>query len=67
MVLVVVQIILTSVAEVHGVWNLATNYHGTLILPVFSTDQLSPAGTDSSWTCARLCKVDFVLHKYLLS
>ena len=32
----------------------------------FSTDQLSPAGTDSTRTCARLCKMDFVLHKYLL-
>ena len=27
---------------------------------------LSPAGTDSSRTCARLCRRDFVLHKYLL-
>ena len=37
-----------------------------MALPVFSTDQLSPAGIDSSRTCARLCKRDFVLHKYLL-
>ena len=29
-----------------------------------SSDQLSPAGTNSSRTCARLCKGDFVLHKY---
>ena len=37
-----------------------------MVLPVFSTDQLSPAGIDSSRTCARLCKRDFVFHKYLL-
>ena len=28
------------------------------LLPVFSTDLLAPAGTDSSWTCTRLCKID---------
>ena len=59
--------ILTSVAEVHGVWNLATNYHGAYFLSFQATDQLSPPGTDSSRTCARLCRRDFVLHKYLLS
>jgi len=30
----------------------------------FSTDQLSPAGIDSSRTCSRLCKRDFVFQKY---
>ena len=54
--------ILTSVAEVHGVWNLAITYVSWHLFPVFSTDQLSPAGTDSSQTCARLCRRDFVLH-----
>ena len=54
---------LTSAAEVHGVWNLATNYHGVYFL---STDQLSPTGTDTSRTCTRLCRRDFVLNKYLL-
>ena len=32
-----------------------------------STDQLSPAGTDSSRTCARLCRRLVIIHKYQLS
>ena len=31
-----------------------------------AVDQLSPSGTDSSRTCARLYSRDFVLYKYLL-
>ena len=55
--------ILTSVVEVHGVWNLATNYHGAYFLSFLQTSSL--AGTDSSRTCTRLCRRDFVLHKSL--
>ena len=44
-----------------GIWPLII-----MALPVFSTDQLSPPGTDSSRSCVRLCRRDFVLHKYLL-
>ena len=44
-----------------GIWLLSI-----MALPVFSTDQLSPADTDSSRTFARLCRRYFVLHKYLL-
>ena len=43
-----------------GIWPLII-----MALPVFSTDQLSP-GTNSSRTCARLCRRDFVLYKYLV-
>ena len=41
----VVQIIwiLTSVAEVHGVWNLATNYHGTYFLSFLQTSSFLEA------------------------
>ena len=45
-----------------GIWLLII----MALTPVFSTDHLSPPGTDSSRTCARLCRRDFVLHKYLL-
>ena len=57
------QIILTSVPKSMecGIWLLII-----MALPVFSTDQLSPAGTDSSQICTRLCRRNFVLHKYLL-
>ena len=35
--------ILTSVAEVHGVWNLATNYHGRYFLSFLQTSSLLQA------------------------
>ena len=57
--------ILTSVAEVYGVWNLATNYHGAYFLSFLQTSSLLQE-TNSSRTCTRLCRRDFVLHKYLL-
>ena len=35
--------ILTSVAEVHGVWNLATNHHGAYFLSFLQTSSLLQA------------------------
>ena len=35
--------ILTSVAEVHGVWNLAANYHGVYFLSFLQTSSLLQA------------------------
>ena len=37
------QIILTSVVEVYGVWNLATDYHGTYFLSFLQTSSLLQA------------------------
>ena len=61
--------ILTSViAEVYGVWNLATNYHGAYFLSFLQTSSLLLQSCRHRFkpTCARLCRRDFVLHKYLL-
>ena len=49
--------ILTSVLVVCGIWNLA---YFLFFL------QLSVLGPDSSQTCVRFCRRDFVFHKYLL-
>ena len=53
--------ILTSVAEIQGVWNLATNYHGAYFLFFLQT-----AETNSSQISTRLCRRDVVVHKYQL-